>query len=225
MCLRIPHWNSCTCVCCLCSNPSILSMIPDSAHDTSVAPWCSLVVGMICQTPKMICIPGPSYFPPGKCLLASFPLPSTSKENMGALKHVLANAPVTSKDKNVKVCYSLLQSPALTHLWLSVSCFDIFTMQRQALDICLRVLMSFKSNEIEGAIKQLEPQEVDMLMKYIYRGFENADGSNAQLLTWHEKVRTSQLFVILFHTLRPSEVPTLALLISCRPSTLVALDV
>ncbi|ELU10172.1 hypothetical protein CAPTEDRAFT_17923 [Capitella teleta] len=82
------------------------------------------------------------------------------KANAEALKYVLQNAPVTSKDKNVK---------------------------KQAFDLCLRVLLSFKSSEIDEAVKSLDQPEVDMLMKYIYRGFDNADGANAQLLTWHEK--------------------------------------
>jgi actin related protein 2/3 complex subunit 5 len=53
----------------------------------------------------------------------------------------------------------------------------------------LKVLLSFKSAEIEAAVKSLDQNKLDVLMKYIYRGFESpSEGSSAQLLTWHEKV-------------------------------------
>ena len=42
---------------------------------------------------------------------------------------------------------------------------------------------------MDGAVKILDKNELDVLMKYIYRGFaEPTDGSSAILLTWHEKV-------------------------------------
>lgn len=54
----------------------------------------------------------------------------------------------------------------------------------------LRVLTSFKSSDIEPAVKSLDKNGVDLLMKYIYRGFEKpSDNSSAILLQWHEKVR------------------------------------
>merc|ERR1712241_1108353 len=47
-----------------------------------------------------------------------------------------------------------------------------------AFHLVFRVLTSVKQNQVE-----------DLLMKYIYRGFENpSDNSSAQLLFWHEKV-------------------------------------
>jgi actin related protein 2/3 complex subunit 5 len=52
----------------------------------------------------------------------------------------------------------------------------------------LRVLMSIKSSQVEEAVQSLEPELVDVLMKYIYRGFEiPSEGSSAHLLSWHEK--------------------------------------
>ncbi|KAG8429343.1 hypothetical protein GDO86_020444 [Hymenochirus boettgeri] len=36
----------------------------------------------------------------------------------------------------------------------------------------VKVLTSFKSNEIEQAVKTLDQNEIDLLMKYIYKGFE-----------------------------------------------------
>lgn len=55
----------------------------------------------------------------------------------------------------------------------------------------VRVLSSFKSSDIEKAVASLDRSGVDLLMKYIYRGFERpSDNSGAVLLQWHEKVRT-----------------------------------
>ena len=55
--------------------------------------------------------------------------------------------------------------------------------------ITLRVLMSIKSSQMEEVVQILEPDHVDTLMKYIYRGFEAPnEGSSAHLLSWHEKV-------------------------------------
>lgn len=62
-------------------------------------------------------------------------------------------------------------------------------MQDQAASTVVRVLTSFKSADIEKAVKSLDAKDVDILMKYIYRGFESpSDNSSAVLLTWHEKV-------------------------------------
>lgn len=53
----------------------------------------------------------------------------------------------------------------------------------------MRVLTAVKSAEIEKAVKSLDKNEQDVLMKYIYRGFaEPSEGGSAVLLTWHEKV-------------------------------------
>lgn len=52
----------------------------------------------------------------------------------------------------------------------------------------LKVLISFKANDIEKAVQSLDKNGVDLLMKYIYKGFESpSDNSSAVLLQWHEK--------------------------------------
>ncbi|EHB04056.1 Actin-related protein 2/3 complex subunit 5 [Heterocephalus glaber] len=54
--------------------------------------------------------------------------------------------------------------------------------------IVLKVLISFKANDIEKAVQSLDKSGVDLLMKYIYKGFESpSDNSSAMLLQWHEK--------------------------------------
>ncbi|KAF1636725.1 Actin-related protein 2/3 complex subunit 5-like protein, partial [Eudyptes filholi] len=63
-------------------------------------------------------------------------------------------------------------------------------MKEQAQGTMLKVLTSFKSSEIEQAVNSLDRNGVDLLMKYIYKGFEKpTENSSAILLQWHEKVR------------------------------------
>uniref|UniRef100_A0A182JMC2 Actin-related protein 2/3 complex subunit 5 n=1 Tax=Anopheles atroparvus TaxID=41427 RepID=A0A182JMC2_ANOAO len=83
--------------------------------------------------------------------------------NIDALKTVLQNAPLMCKNQQVK---------------------------DNALNLTLRVLLSIKSSQIDAAIESLDdPELCDVLMKYIYRGFEiPSEGSSGHLLTWHEKV-------------------------------------
>ncbi|XP_063422422.1 actin-related protein 2/3 complex subunit 5-A-like [Mytilus trossulus] len=82
-------------------------------------------------------------------------------KNSDALKSALKNAPVGSKDQKLK---------------------------NKAVQLVTRVLTSFKSNEIDSCVKSLDTVTLDLLMKYIYKGFENpSEGSSGALLTWHEK--------------------------------------
>ncbi|TRY63108.1 hypothetical protein TCAL_03913 [Tigriopus californicus] len=59
-----------------------------------------------------------------------------------------------------------------------------------ALQLVLKVLLSVKQqSQVENLVKQLDNDQRDTLMKYIYRGFETpSEGSSAHLLLWHEKV-------------------------------------
>uniref|UniRef100_A0A4W3H0K2 Actin-related protein 2/3 complex subunit 5 n=1 Tax=Callorhinchus milii TaxID=7868 RepID=A0A4W3H0K2_CALMI len=62
-------------------------------------------------------------------------------------------------------------------------------VKERAQGIVLKVLTSFKSSEIEQAVKTLDKNGIDLLMKYIYKGFEKpTENSSAILLQWHEKV-------------------------------------
>jgi actin related protein 2/3 complex, subunit 5 len=48
-----------------------------------------------------------------------------------------------------------------------------------------QVLSAVKSNEIPNLIDNLEPVELDTLMKYLYRGMSNPEEFNAAvLLAW-----------------------------------------
>lgn len=80
---------------------------------------------------------------------------------MGALQAALKNPPINAKNQSAK---------------------------DKAEGLVLKVLVSFKSNEIEKAVQSLDKNSVDLLMKYIYKGFESpSDNSSAVLLQWHEK--------------------------------------
>ena len=60
----------------------------------------------------------------------------------------------------------------------------------------LRVLTAFKSSEVDAAVKKLDKTELDVLMKYLYRGFaEPTENSCGSLLTWHEKVLSREIMI------------------------------
>lgn len=64
-----------------------------------------------------------------------------------------------------------------------------FPFQDRAEGLVLKVLSAFKSSDIEKGVQSLDKNGVDLLMKYIYKGFERpSENSSAVLLQWHEKV-------------------------------------
>jgi len=61
--------------------------------------------------------------------------------------------------------------------------------QDRNFSIVLDVLTRFRANDVEKAVNSLNTNQVDVLMKYIYRGFaQPTENSCGILLVWHEKV-------------------------------------
>ncbi|XP_036117449.1 actin-related protein 2/3 complex subunit 5-like protein isoform X1 [Molossus molossus] len=66
-------------------------------------------------------------------------------------------------------------------------------VKERAQGVVLKVLTNFKSSEIEQAVQSLDRNGIDLLMKYIYKGFEKpTENSSAVLLQWHEKLKEIQ---------------------------------
>lgn len=62
------------------------------------------------------------------------------------------------------------------------------SIRDQIAELMLRVILNVKSSEIESIVNTLDLDEIDVLMRYIYYGFEHpVEGSSAYLLTWHDK--------------------------------------
>lgn len=70
--------------------------------------------------------------------------------------------------------------------------------KEKSFQIVVNVLSSFKS-DIDSAVKSLDVDLIDVLMKYIYKGFEKDPKNSSIFLNWHEKVRTCTTFRLVFH--------------------------
>ena len=98
---------------------------------------------------------------------------------------------------NESLIESLLEAgktnEALKHVLCTTSLGIKDPEAREAnLATAMKVLMSIKTSQIDGAVAELDNENRDILMKIIYRGFENpSEGSSGQLLVWHEKVFAS----------------------------------
>nr|ACO10268.1 Actin-related protein 2/3 complex subunit 5 [Caligus rogercresseyi] len=57
------------------------------------------------------------------------------------------------------------------------------------LPLLMRTLLSVKQAQVEGIVQSLDVDQRDVLMRYVYKGFEvPSEGSSGHLLTWHEKI-------------------------------------
>lgn len=87
----------------------------------------------------------------------------TRGDNLEALQLLLDNAPIESRNQKVK---------------------------DTALTLVLRVLLSVRAAQIEETVKVLSQSQLEILLKYVYRGFEvSSENSSGNLLAWHEKVK------------------------------------
>lgn len=94
----------------------------------------------------------------------------SSGKSTDAILNILQNAPTNSKDQQTKD--------------------TVFKLM-------MRLLSQFKSNQnIDEFLSSMDQDKIDLLMKYIYRGFEQPQEiSCATLLTWHEKVRLQICYI------------------------------
>lgn len=60
--------------------------------------------------------------------------------------------------------------------------------QTQNLQTVMDALQTAKANDVAATVKSLSVDEIDVLMKYLYRGMAAPEKFNAgALLQWHEK--------------------------------------
>lgn len=81
-------------------------------------------------------------------------------KNKEALKLALQNPPIGTQDASIK---------ELNY------------------DTLLSVLKTFRSTDIDGAVEELSTADIDVLVKYLYKGFTCSPDKAASLLLWHEK--------------------------------------
>lgn len=64
------------------------------------------------------------------------------------------------------------------------------TIKDRSTALVTKVLMNVKTADIEGIVKSLTDDEVNLLMKFIYKAMETqADNATCQyLLSWHAQV-------------------------------------
>ncbi|KAF0878771.1 ARP5L protein, partial [Crocuta crocuta] len=118
----------------------------------------SEVDGLLRQYPYSARGPG---LPSGWPPFCSHPGAPEVRDMLRAFHAALRNSPVNTKNQAVK---------------------------ERAQGVVLKVLTNFKSSEIEQAVQSLDRNGIDLLMKYIYKGFEKpTENSSAVLLQWHEK--------------------------------------
>ena len=85
-----------------------------------------------------------------------------SNKNVEALKQFLSSSPAGVKDPDTKT---------------------------KIRDLAQRILLAVKKEEMEPAVSKMDKDTLDVLMKFIYAGFESpVEGSSGHLLVWHDKV-------------------------------------
>mmetsp|Transcript_28703 Transcript_28703/g.80236 ORF Transcript_28703/g.80236 Transcript_28703/m.80236 type:complete len:129 (+) Transcript_28703:87-473(+) len=67
-----------------------------------------------------------------------------------------------------------------------LGCYDEAILKQNA-DLVLQVISQVKDADIDKHVSNVAEEDVDTLMKYIYKGFERCDNS-ASLLKWHAAV-------------------------------------
>ena len=107
------------------------------------------------------------------------------KDFENALLASLENPPYNAKN-DLKVC----QSPP--------TCFQFFFLpnlpnlkQKKSANVVAQVLTSphMKDSDIDNVVGKLKDDQLDLLMKYIYRCLETGEHNSIPLFKWHKSVR------------------------------------
>ncbi|XP_060228134.1 actin-related protein 2/3 complex subunit 5-like [Meriones unguiculatus] len=89
--------------------------------------------------------------------------------NITALQAALKHPPINTKSKAVK---------------------------DQVGSIVLKMLISLKANDTEKPVQSLDKNDMDLLMKYIYKGFESPTGNSSAVTTRHLLLAGSNIHVL-----------------------------
>lgn len=103
----------------------------------------------------------------------------------------LQSPPAGPDESEVTILLSQGRYKEALHLVLSSAPVGSKSQQLKdnAFNITLKVLMAIKASQMDEIISTLNTDLLDVLMKYVYKGFEiPSEGSSGHLLVWHEKV-------------------------------------
>jgi hypothetical protein len=110
----------------------------------------------------------------------------------------LKAAPINTKNQATKVN---LFKTTNSYLFVNKRILKIWKFKDRAFQVILNVLRSFPNanatadnKDIENAVKSLDMDLVDILMKYIYKGFEKEPKFSNVFLNWHDKVIKQKLY-------------------------------
>ncbi|KJE93179.1 hypothetical protein CAOG_004005 [Capsaspora owczarzaki ATCC 30864] len=111
----------------------------------------------------------------------------TGGNTEGALKAALADPPLDAKDQSLKA------RATLHFLVMRLKTHDALGRDKSVASV-LSVLTATKTADIAKIVGNLNPEQIDVLMKYVYRGM-NVDGKSKNdenqsgiLLAWHAAV-------------------------------------
>ena len=109
--------------------------------------------------------------------------------------HTYVHKSMTIMSKDVHSSHSIYLTMCTLLCWDSMRIVVFIlslvglSLQAKNFSLVLDVLTRFKAADIEKTVKGLSSEEIDVLMKYIYRGFaEPTENSCGVLLSWHQQV-------------------------------------
>lgn len=105
--------------------------------------------------------------------------------------NVQVNGSVTLDEQKVnRLIKDGKMSEALKYLFQCITgAYKNQTAKDNIFNFVAQILFNVKTSEIEKIVDSLNDDEVDTLMKYVYRAFENSNvGNSSNLLVWHDKV-------------------------------------